>query len=79
MNRIMEEKEVSKVNKKSNGFYTLLASVFNLIVVSKKEYEDLKYFKNTSVGLYAIDQNPKTVTYEWIIKNNFRIKEPDYK
>jgi hypothetical protein len=63
----------------SNFFYTVLATVFKSVIISKKEYDDLIYFKATSVGLYAIDQDPKSVSYDWILKNNFRINEPSYK
>jgi len=34
---------------------------------------DLQHWKDTTQGLHAIDQNPKDVTYEWIIENSFQI------
>lgn len=52
---------------------------FNFVIVSRKKFSDLEYFKATAVGLYAIDQDPKTVSYDWILENNFRINEPSYK
>ena len=39
----------------------------------KKELEELRYFKNTSVGLWCIDRDPKEVSKEWIEENAFRL------
>jgi len=62
------------LRKFSHFCYALLAQVFNFKIVSKSKYNDLLLFKNSSTGLYAIDKNPKEVDYDWILKNNFRIK-----
>lgn len=67
-------KLISILHKFSHFCYALLAQVFNFKVISKSKYNELMYFKNSTTGLYAIDQNPKNVDYDWIIKNNFRIK-----
>jgi hypothetical protein len=66
-------------NRIKQFFIHFVTTRFNLVLVSKIEYDDLKYFKDTTVGLYAIDQVPKSVSYDWILKNNFRINEPSYK
>lgn len=66
-------KNIPNKNKKSYTFYTVLATVFDLKIVSKSKYNELKHFKDSTTGLYAIDQNPKNVNYKWIIENNFRI------
>lgn len=34
----------------------------------------LKHYRDTSVGLFCIDKNPKDVTKEWIDKNSFQLK-----
>ena len=64
---------LSNKQKKSYTFYTVLATVFNLKIVSKTKYDELVHFKDSNTGLYAIDQNPKNVSYKWIVKNSFRI------
>lgn len=64
---------LSDKNKKSYTFYTVLATVFNFKIISKSKYNKLIHFKDSTTGLYAIDQNPKNVNYKWIIENNFRI------
>ena len=66
-------KNIQNKQKKSYTFYTVLANVFNFKIISKSKYNDLVHFKDSNIGLYAIDQNPKNVDYKWIIENNFRI------
>jgi hypothetical protein len=62
-----------KKTKSSNFLYTLLAKVLAFKIITKHEYNELVYFKDSNTGLYAIDQNPKNVTHKWIVENNFRI------
>jgi len=38
-----------------------------------KENEFLNYFRDSSIGLYCIDRNPKEVTKKWIEKYAFRL------
>lgn len=64
---------IQKKQKKSYTFYTVLAQVFSFKIISKSKYNELLHFKDTNTGLYAIDQNPKDVHYDWIVKNSFRI------
>jgi hypothetical protein len=66
-------KNIQNKQKKSYTFYTVLANVFNFKIISKSKYNNLVHFKDSNIGLYAIDQNPKNVDYKWIIENNFRI------
>ena len=66
-------------NRIKQFFLHGVSNRFNFVIVSRKKFSDLEYFKNTAVGLYAIDQDPKTVSYDWILENNFRINEPSYK
>ena len=37
------------------------------------ELNRLRYHEDTTIGLYAIDRNPKKVKYKWIKKHAFRI------
>ena len=46
---------------------------FSFRIISKNDYNELKLFRDSNIGLYAIDQKPKDVDYKWIIENNFRI------
>lgn len=39
------------------------------------ELNRLRYHEDTTIGLYAIDRNPKKVKYKWIKKHAFRIKK----
>ncbi|GET46469.1 hypothetical protein [Capnocytophaga felis] len=39
-----------------------------------KELERLKYHEATTVGLWAIDRDPKEVPYNWIVKTAFQIE-----
>jgi hypothetical protein len=50
-----------------------LATVFSIVIIPKSEYDELKLFRDSNVGLYAIDHDPKDVDYKWILKCNFRI------
>jgi len=38
-----------------------------------KENEFLNHFRDSSIGLYCIDRNPKDVSKEWIEKYAFRL------
>jgi len=40
----------------------------------RKEIRKLVHHKDTTVGLWAIDRNPKEVSKEWIENNAFQIK-----
>ncbi|MDR0830389.1 MAG: hypothetical protein LBN95_09830 [Prevotellaceae bacterium] len=42
-----------------------------------KELENLRYHKDTSVGLWCIDRNPKEVSKEWINENAFQLTYDD--
>ncbi|PQJ82706.1 hypothetical protein [Polaribacter glomeratus] len=61
------------INKISNFFYTVFGNVFSFRLISKKDYNELNHFRDSNIGLYAIDQNPKDVTYKWILENNSEI------
>ena len=39
----------------------------------ENELKELRHFKDSHLGLYAIDRNPKEVSKEWIEKNSFQI------
>lgn len=39
-----------------------------------EELKRLRYHEDTTIGLYAIDRNPKKVKHKWIKKHAFRIK-----
>jgi hypothetical protein len=39
----------------------------------KDNVKELQMFKDKNTGLYCIDQDPETVTKEWIEKNSFRL------
>jgi len=47
--------------------------MLKLINQMETEIKDLQHFKDTSMGLFCIDRNPKYVEYEWILKNNFQL------
>ena len=66
-------KNIPNKQKKSYTFYTVLAQVFSFKIISKSKYNYLLHFRDSNTGLYAIDQNPKDVDYDWIVKNSFRI------
>lgn len=38
-------------------------------------YEELRRYYDETVGLWAIDRNPKDVDFEWITKNAFQLEE----
>ena len=38
------------------------------------ELEKLRYYYNSTKGLYCIDRNPNEVDIEWIRKNAFRLE-----
>lgn len=38
------------------------------------EKQQLQYYKDTTVWLYAIDKDPSKVSKKWIEKNSFRLK-----
>lgn len=61
--------------RKKPSLSKALNRLFPFVIVSRKEYEDLNYFLDTTVGLYAIDLNPKDIDYDWIVKNNVRVKD----
>lgn len=37
-------------------------------------YEELREYYDTTVGLWAIDRNPKEVDFEWITENAFQLE-----
>ena len=47
----------------------------NEIIVLKNEIKKLQHFKDATIGLWAMDKDPKETTKEWIDKNAFQIKE----
>lgn len=42
------------------------------------ELKRLRYYHDTSIGLWCVDKNPKDVSYNWIVKNAFRLKDARY-
>lgn len=64
-----------KTKRKNQSLSKTLNRLFPFVIISRKEYEDLNYFLDTTVGLYAIDLNPKDIDYDWIVKNNVRVKD----
>lgn len=49
--------------------------LFPFVIISRKKYDDLNHFADTTVGLYAIDQDPEDVGFDWVLKHNFRIED----
>ncbi len=39
----------------------------------KLTYEELEHYYDSTCGLWAIDRNPKEVTFEWIVENVFQL------
>ena len=50
------------------------ASQSDIITLIKDFTIPLEYYKDTSVGLWYIDKNPKEVSKEWIEQNSFQLK-----
>lgn len=65
----------TKKRMKKSSLNYFLNRLFPFVIVSRKEYQDLNHFVDTTVGLYAIDRNPEDVDNDWILKNNVRIKD----
>jgi len=40
-----------------------------------EEIKKLQHFKDSTIGLWAMDKDPKETTKEWIDENAFRIKD----
>ena len=38
-----------------------------------RKVRELQYYKDTTVGLWCIDRNPKTVSKQWIDENAFQL------
>ncbi len=38
-----------------------------------RKVRELQYYKNTTVGLWCIDRDPKTVSKQWIDENAFQL------
>ena len=38
--------------------------------------KDLQHYRDSTLGLYCIDQNPVDVDYEWILKHSFQLTPP---
>ena len=53
---------------------TLLNNKTMILKKDKTEIRKLVHHKDTTVGLWAIDRNPKEVSKEWIENNAFQIK-----
>ena len=41
--------------------------------VSLDELSELKHFKDSNTGIWAIDRDPKMVSHEWIKENCFQV------
>lgn len=54
---------------KSNKEQKLLRRLESIL----QEVKELQYFKDTSVGLWCIDRDPKEVSKEWIEEHAFRL------
>lgn len=39
----------------------------------KRQIAHLEHYRDSSLGLWCIDQNPQDVTYEWIKENAFEL------
>lgn len=77
-------KNLNKCNFDKKGFFLNLAkgkhnALWDSFII-KCCYEILEsinkekqHFIDTAKGLYCIDQNPKNVSHDWIIKNNFKL------
>ena len=50
-------------------------SVSNIMHMIHTYNADLIHFKDSSLGLWCIDQNPKDVSKEWIEKNAFQLNK----
>jgi hypothetical protein len=45
----------------------------NQVLVDEKELKELRHFKDSNTGLWAIDRNPNDVNHEWIKEHSFQI------